>query len=60
MHLHLHLTFKSGGVVLYASQIQVVIPPFCVLIHTIMLAFSGWGLVALDPAASNKKWYYRK
>lgn len=43
-------SFKSGGVVLYTSQVQVVIPSFCVLIHTVMLTLSGWRLIALPFA----------
>lgn len=42
---------KSGGVVLYTSQVQVVIPPLCVFIHTVMLTLSGWCLIVLPFAA---------
>ncbi len=48
------LAFKSRGVVLYTGQVQVVIPPFCVLIHTVMLTLSGRRLVALPSAAKNE------
>lgn len=44
-------SFKSGGVVLYTGQVQVVIPSLCVLIHTVMLTLSGWRLIALPSAA---------
>lgn len=47
-------TFKSGSVVLYTSQVQVVIPPFCILIHTVMLTLSGRHLIALPSAAINE------
>lgn len=43
-------SFKSGGVVFYSCQVQVVIPPLCVLIHTVMLTLSGRRLVALPSA----------
>lgn len=33
----LQLTFESGGVVLDAGQVQIVIPPLCVLIHAVMI-----------------------
>lgn len=46
-------TFKSGSVVLNPSQVQVVIPPLCILIHTVMLTLSGWHLIALTSAAIN-------
>lgn len=49
------LTIKSGGVVLYTSQVQVVIPPLCVLIHTVMLTLSGWRLIAVPFAARQSK-----
>lgn len=49
------LTIKSGGVVLYTSQVQVVIPPLCVFIHTVMLTLSGWCLIVLPFAAINEK-----
>lgn len=44
-------SFKSGGVVLDTSQVQVVIPPLCVLVHTVMLALSSRRLIALPFAA---------
>lgn len=47
-------TFKSGGVVLYTSQVKVVIPPLCVLIHTVMLTLSGWWLITLPSTVVNK------
>lgn len=49
------LTFKSGGVVLDTSQVQVVIPPLCVLVHAVMLTLRGrrW-LGALPLAAMNE------
>jgi len=37
----LGLTFKSGRVVLYTGQVQVVIPSLCVLINTVVLALRG-------------------
>lgn len=40
-------SFKSGGVVLYTSQVQVVIPSLCVLIHTVMLTLCWRSLIAL-------------
>lgn len=53
MFLFKSLTFKSGGVILYTSQVQVVIPSLCVLIHTVMLPLRGGNLIALPSAAKN-------
>lgn len=43
-------SFKSGGIVLNASEVQVVIPPLCVLVHTVMLTLCGRRLIALPFA----------
>lgn len=45
------LTFESGGVVLYPSEVQVVIPPLCVLIHAVMLTLCSWNFITLPSAA---------
>lgn len=49
------LAFKSGCVVLYTGQVQIMIPPLCVLIHTVMMALGGRRLIALPSAAKMKK-----
>lgn len=44
-------SFKSRGVVLDPSQVQVVIPSLCVFIHAVMMSFCGWCFIVLASAA---------
>lgn len=55
------LAFKSGGVVLDTSQVQVMVPPLCVLIHAVVLPLGGGRLGTLTSAAEiNNKTKQRK
>lgn len=49
------LAFKSGGVVLDTSQVQVMVPPLCVLIHAVVTALGDGRLAALPSAAKIRK-----
>lgn len=45
------LAFKSGGVVLNTRQVQVMVPPLCVLIHAVVMPLGGRRLITLPSAA---------
>lgn len=47
-------TFKPRGVILYPGQVQVVIPPLRVLIHTVMLTLRVCRLGALPSTARSE------
>lgn len=48
------ITFKSGSVVLNSSQIQIVVPTFCVFIYGVMLLLQNTQLIRVQSPDRRK------